>query len=93
MLQRESTRLKTEEIAHAEEELAKVKEKGDVFKLTGNILIKSAAEEVKKDLRDERDTLEARNKALDRQEKLLRDRLTEAQTKIQGMLKAQGGGQ
>jgi len=63
----------------------------EVYKAVGNILVKSDKSEVVKELTEKKETYEVRIKTLERQEEKLRERLTEMQRKIQGMLSPQAG--
>lgn len=88
VLQRESSQMRIEEINKAQDELSKVKDKdkSEVYKVSGTILVKTNADAAKKDLADEKDNLEVRVKALEKQEAALKTRINDLQAKLQAVV-------
>lgn len=87
MLQRETLTIQKMEIEKALEELAKAKEKEEVFKAVGPILVKSTKKELEKELKEKNEMIELRLKSFDKQEEKIKEKLMEGQQKLQGMLK------
>jgi len=79
------------ETNEALEEVKKVAEDTPVFKVVGNVLVKSKKEEVVKELEEKKETYEVRISTLKRQEDRLKERLSEIQSKLQSMLSPQAG--
>lgn len=82
MIQKENGKLQILEMDNALEELKKTKDK--VYKASGMILIKKDPKTITKELKDKKDDLEVRVKNLEKQDKLIRDKLLELQQKITG---------
>ena len=89
-MQKESMRMRSSEIEKASEEIKKAGASAEVFKVAGNILIKSDPASVSKDLVAEKETINAHLATFEKQEKLLKERLTSLQAKIQADLKNAG---
>ncbi len=85
MMQKEQYKLQVAEIEKAEDELKDAK--GDVFKAAGMILIKSEKDDIKKDLASQKETIEVRMKTFDKQETILKTRISEIQSKLMDSLK------
>lgn len=69
LMQKQAFQLELSEVENALEELTK--NNGEVFKISGNIMIKSSKENVLKDLKQKKDLISLRLKSLDSQEKNL----------------------
>jgi prefoldin beta subunit len=82
MIQKENGKLQVLEIDNALEELKKTKDK--VYKSSGMILIKKDPKTIAKELEDKKENLEIRVKNLEKQDKLIKDKLMELQQKITG---------
>lgn len=80
MMQKEQYKLQLTEINKAEDELKT--SKGDIYKAAGMILIKSEKESVKTDLASQKETIEVRMKSFEKQESLLKTKLTNIQTEL-----------
>lgn len=78
--QREAMRMHLQEMEGSIKELSSAK--SDVFKAVGAILIKTDAETLKKELADEKELIEVRLKSLEKQEKIVRDKLVAIQNKL-----------
>lgn len=69
------------------EELKKAKDKEEVFKIVGPVLVKSTKSELIKELGEKKETAELRLKSLEKQEEMLRKKLEENQKKLEGLFK------
>ncbi len=81
-IQRESLKLRSFEIDKALEEIEASKEK-NVYKISGNVMISKAAEEVKKELQEEKEVIGTRMKSLDKNEEKITEKLKELQKKLE----------
>ncbi len=88
LIQKESLNIQNMEIEKALEELNKI-EHDDVYKAVGPILIKSTKNELSKELKERKETIELRLKSLQKQENRLREKLKEYQEKFEDVLKSQ----
>ena len=84
MIQKQALEIQLREIESALEELEKAKD--DVFKAVGPILIKSTKEELKKELEEGKEDINLNIKALERQEKKIKEIIKENQEKFQKFL-------
>lgn len=80
MYQKEAMRMHFQEMQESLKELSSAK--SDVYKAMGAILIKSDAETLKKELNDEAEMSEVRIKTLEKQEKVIREKLLAVQNKL-----------
>ncbi len=81
--------LKSREITKTLEELSKIDKDSKVFRLVGTILVSvNDVEKLKKELEEEKETLDIRIKTLEKQQKLLEDKYKEIQAEF---AKAYGG--
>jgi prefoldin beta subunit len=69
LMQKQAFQMELGEAENAVEELAKAKD--DVYKITGNVMIKSSKEDLVKELKEKKDLISLRLKTLDNQEKSL----------------------
>lgn len=84
MMQLQSISLQNREIEKALEELDK---SGDeVYKSIGPILVKSKKDDIKKELEENKVDNELRIKTLEKQEKKIKEKMTENQKKVQDMI-------
>jgi prefoldin beta subunit len=81
LLQKENISIQLTEIKKALEELGKTTE-SEIFKMSGPILIKSTKSSVKKELAEKEEVLSIRMKTLEKNEKKVRERLTEMRDKL-----------
>lgn len=79
--QKESLSMQLLEIDKALKELGKTKEK-TVYKISGPVLVKAAAAEVRKDLDEKKRFIEMKVKTLEKSEKNLKDKLEELSSKL-----------
>jgi prefoldin beta subunit len=92
LIQKETLNLQKLEIEKALEELEKIDEKKDVFKVVGPILVKSDKKDVEKDLKEKLETINLRLKTLDKHEEKLKEKIKEKQEKLQHILRNLGAG-
>ena len=90
MMQKQSLTIQTREIEKALEHLEIASD--DVYRSVGPILVKTPKADVKGQLEEEKEEIDLKIKALDSQEKKLKEKLKENQEKIQGMMPAGQGG-
>jgi prefoldin beta subunit len=79
------------EIENALEELKNI-EKGEIFKSVGPILIETNKVKIEKELKELQEDLDVRIQSLEKQEKILKERIKENQKKFQGLLPETGQG-
>ncbi len=83
--------LKVREIGHTLEELKGIPEESVVYRPVGGLLVKAQGKkEVEELLTEEKETLEVRLKAVERQENHLKERYTTMQQELTQALQAQG---
>ncbi len=91
--QRLQVDLKLRETAHTLEELGGLPEDATVYRPIGGLLVKAKGrKEVQDLLTEEKETLEVRLKALERQENHLKERYTTMQRELSEALQAAGAG-
>jgi len=86
--QKQSLESQLAEIKNALNELSKVDNETEVYKVAGSILVKVKREEVEKDLRESKELIETRLKVLENQEKRLAEEIRRLNEQIS---KALGG--
>src|SRR3990167_4852011 len=67
LFQKQTFQLELGEVTSASEELEA--SKGDVFKIVGNVMIKSSKERLKKELDEKKDLISLRMKSIEKQER------------------------
>lgn len=75
LFQKQAFQLELNELSSAVSELDD--SKGDVFKILGNVMIKSNKEKLKKELNEKKDIVGLRVKNIGKQDKMLQDRVEE----------------
>jgi prefoldin beta subunit len=85
LFQKESIKLQKVEIDKALEELSSSKQ-AKVYKIVGNIMVNKPAEDVKKELNDDKETLDVRIKSLEKAEEKVMNKLNELQEKLKGII-------
>jgi prefoldin beta subunit len=85
--QRQQLELLMLETKKAVEALEKAPQGAAVYRSVGPLLLRASREELKKELEEERETLELRVKTLERQEERVTERLRELQQKLEEALK------
>jgi prefoldin beta subunit len=88
MQQNQQIDIKLKEVEEALEELDKTNAKTPIYKSIGSVLIKSNSKnEVIKDLKSSKESLDLRKNTLNKQEGRTREKLNELQSKVQNALK------
>jgi prefoldin beta subunit len=91
MQQRQQVELRLKEIEEALEELGKTDIKTPVYKSVGALLIKTKGKnEVTKELKSNKESLELRKNTLEQQEGRTKEKLNELQSKVQNALSTSG---
>ena len=85
LMQKQAIQFELNESLEALEELGN--SKGDVYKVVGQIMIKSKKEDLKKDLDGKREVAELKLKNFDRQESSLKEKLTKLRSEVMSRLK------
>ena len=75
LFQKQTFQLELSEVTSASEELEG--SKGDVFKIVGNVMIKSTKEKLEKELEEKKDLISMRVKNIEKQEKVLQGHVEE----------------
>ena len=75
LFQKQTFQLELSEVTSASEELEG--SKGDVFKIVGNVMIKSTKERLEKELEEKKDLISMRIKNIEKQEKVLQGHVEE----------------
>ncbi len=87
MQQRQQVELRLKEIEEALTEIEKTDEKTPIYKSVGAILLKTKGKnEIKKELKENKESLELRKNTLDKQEGRTKEKLNELQSKVQNAL-------
>jgi len=86
LMQKESMSMAVMEIDRAVEELDRSKD-GEAYKITGTIMVRKPAAELKKELAESKEDLQVRIKSMDAAEKRFTDRLVELQGKLKSLIK------
>ena len=81
IMQRQTFSLQSREIDKALEEIEKADD--DIYRSIGPVLIKVPKEKLKKDLAEEKEEVEVKLKAADKQESRLKEKVNEIQQKFQ----------
>ena len=85
--QRQQVDMRLREVEDALTELDKTDEKTPIYKSVGAILIKTKGKnEIKKELKENKESLELRKNTLDKQEGRTKEKLNELQSKVQNAL-------
>lgn len=89
--QRQQIEMQLREVERTMDELAKIDEGTPVYRSVGSLLVKAKdVATVKKDVEDQKETLEVRLTSAKRQEERLRDRVTSLQKELQAALGGMG---
>ena len=85
--QRQQVEMRLKETDEALEEMEKIDGKTAVYKSIGSLLVKTKGKtEVKKELKESKDSLELRKSTLEKQEGRTKEKLNELQSKVQNAL-------
>ena len=86
--QRQQVEGKLREVEHAIDAIEKASDDTPIYRSIGSLLIRAKSkEDVLNDLREDKETLELRKNALNRQEGKLKEKLVEMESKIENALK------
>ena len=85
MMQKQTFELELSEVDNAIEELAKAND--EVYKIAGNIMIKTSKENLLKDIKQKKDLIALRIKALNSQEKNLQETSDSLREKVLSKIK------
>jgi prefoldin beta subunit len=85
LMQKQAFQLESSEIENSLEELSKTNE--EVFKIVGNVMLKSSKENLIKELNQKKDLLNLRLKSFDNQEKLIGKSIEELRKKVLSKIK------
>jgi len=85
IMQKQSLQMELSEISEALDELEEAK--GDVYKIIGQIMVKSKKEDLKKDLGSRKDIIELKLRNFEKQEKSLKERLTKLRDEVMSELR------
>ncbi|MDH7517066.1 MAG: prefoldin subunit beta [Candidatus Thermoplasmatota archaeon] len=92
--QRQQVEIRLKEIEEALEELDKTDEKTPIYKSIGAILVKTKGkDDVVKELKENKESLELRKSTLDKQEGRTKEKLNELESKVQNALNISNKGQ
>jgi len=80
------------EVNRALEVLKDVPEDGEVYRVSGHLLVRIKKSDAEKELNERKELLELRLKTLERQENLLRQQISELQSKISQMISKRPAG-
>ena len=84
---RQQLEMRLKETDEALEEIEKIDEKTPVYKSIGSLLVKTKGKtEVKKDLKENKDSFELRKSTLEKQEGRTKEKLNELQSKVKNAL-------
>jgi len=85
--QRQQVEMRLKETDEALEEMEKIDDKTAVYKSIGSLLVKTKGKtEVKKELKESKDSFELRKSTLEKQEGRTKEKLNELQSKVQNAL-------
>jgi prefoldin beta subunit len=85
LMQKQAFQAELGETENAFEEISKSGE--EVFRIVGNIMIKSSKQEISKDLKQKKDLISLRLKTLDNQEKSLEEKAESLRKKVLSKIK------
>jgi len=85
LLQKQTFQIELNETNSALEEVKKTK--GNIYKIVGQVMVKVNKEDIIKELEEKRDTLNLRIKAIENQEKILRDKIENTRKLIEEKLR------
>ncbi len=91
MMQRQAMSIQGKEIESALESIENSQD--DIYKSVGPILVKISKENIKKELTEEKEDIDLKLGALERQEKKVKEKVKEIQEKFQELMPHEGVGQ
>jgi len=80
LLQKQAFQFELNETENALEEIKKTKE--DVYKLIGQVMIKSSKEEIEKEMQQKKDIINLRTKSIEKQESQLKEELEKLRQEV-----------
>jgi len=80
LLQKQNFQIELNETINAEEEVKKTK--GDVYKIVGQVMVKSAKKDIEVELSKKKEIIELRIKSIEKQEKFLSEQLSKNRDEI-----------
>jgi prefoldin beta subunit len=84
LLQKQAFQAGLNETSSALEEIKK--SKGDIYKITGQIMLKTTKKDIEKELKEKKQVLELRIKSIEKQEKIFREKLDKLRQDLQEKL-------
>ncbi len=87
LLQKQTFQIELNETNSALEEVKKTK--GNIYKIVGQVMVKADKDDIIKELEEKRDTLNLRIKAIENQEKILREKIENLRKVLDKKLKDQ----
>ncbi len=85
LLQKQAFQLELSEIENASEEIKKSKE--DVYKIVGPLMLKAKKQEIETELKNRKEIMDMRMKAIDKQEQIAKDRALKKREEVMKELK------
>ncbi|MEK6953547.1 MAG: prefoldin subunit beta [Candidatus Micrarchaeota archaeon] len=89
-MQRQQLTVQLSEIEKAKEEVAKTPERHAMYRLVGNVFVPKDAATMKKDLEEEKETLEMRKSGLQKQEQKFTERINVIRKKVEAAQAKEG---
>lgn len=80
------------EVKNALDELEETEDASEVYKMAGNVLVKTEKAQVTEELEEKRSILKARLKSLEKKEKELRSEIEELNSSLSQMLRRESQG-
>ncbi|MBM3233494.1 prefoldin subunit beta [Candidatus Pacearchaeota archaeon] len=85
MLQKQAFQVELNEAESALSEIGKTKD--DIYRITGQIMLKTDKNQVEKELTERKDIISLRLKSIDKQEKLLKEKLEKLKEEVTNEIK------
>ncbi len=92
MIQKQQTAVQEQELVKALEEVGRLKEGRQAYRLVGSVFVPKDKAALEKELKDESEALQVRKAALEKQEARLAERLEAVRKKAEKMQKGEGAG-
>ncbi|MFH1750985.1 MAG: prefoldin subunit beta [Candidatus Micrarchaeota archaeon] len=90
VMQKQQVQAQLTELERAKEEVDKTPEKYAMYRLTGNVFVPKDAAKLKKDLDEEKETLELRKNGIQKQEQKLSERADTIRRKVEAQQAKEG---
>ncbi len=75
------------QLVEIESALRELKDAKDAYKIVGNIMVNSSKEDLEKDLKQKKETIELRIKTLEKQESQIKEKASSTQAEVMEQLK------